>query len=540
MSVKRVYWLTIDKQTEHENKAALLEDRGYKVEFFKTLDSLTKALRNQRVTILVVGDEGPETIISKAVTLLRHMPDIQGARLILSVSKFSQAILRLAASEGFRDMLPLELEDAVWLQRFEFSTGGQPTAFSHGGFEHNLQKSGLIAIPARAVWLTPNRIWIESRVATDIGTRLRLTGPLAQSMGQKSIPIEIQRLYQDNLFYRFSEALVGSWDTGDSDSSLIGDTMELLKNLDTGRRCKAFLAIQSPALRTALLSYLPQDKFEVHSALQKRSVVEEPKYFSPDLVFIEDRFCKGAFLERFRTMEQNLPKHCAIVVVGSQRNQQETLQSKRRIHYLTRIPKNLDEVLLRQVLDYNKLPSLADPGALFIPSDHEFSLAELGVEAEIQKWGRAGLTFVTRNHIGNFALARVQCQEIEQEFGTAPYIKLTDVRPHPEFKDRFVVEAQFCAMPQRTRPPQSSQSDAPQAKPEIARETVAKPAEVTTSVPIDVEPASKHPPAVATRAQPTAATDITEPDVEAGMYVVSLIALSAAVSLVVSILVMSL
>ncbi|MGE4209968.1 MAG: hypothetical protein AB7F87_12405 [Oligoflexales bacterium] len=535
---KRVYWLTIDKQSEHEKKAALLDARGYKVEFFKTLDSLTKALRNQRVTILVVGDEGPETFISKAVTLLRHMPDIQGARLLLSVSRSLDAILRLAACEGFRDMVPLELKNEDWLRRFEFSTSGQPASFAQKAQDRQLNKPASILVPARAVWLTTNRIWIESRVAAETGDKLALVGPLAQSMGRKSIAIEIQRRYQDNLFYRFSEALVGSWETKDNTSTLTSDTLELLKNLNTGRRCKAFLAIQSPALRSALLSYLPAEKFEVHSALQKRSVVEEPKYFSPDLVFIEDRFCKGEYLDRFRTMEQNLPKHCAIVVVGSQRSQPESLHVKRRVHFLNRIPKNLEEVLLKQVLDFSKLPSLADTGAFFIPSDHEFSLAELDVQAEIRTWSDSGLTLIARSHIGNFALAQVKCKELEAQFGTAPYIKVINVQPDPNERGAYVVEAQFCAVPNRnvTIPIAETNTSVPKIE--------LEPQKGSAPIMAEDQPKSVEEPKqiVEIHAQYGTKTpsneSIRKPDADEGLYVMSLIALSAVVSLVVSILFM--
>ena len=122
---KGVYWLTIEPTELHSQKAALLGENGFEVTFFKTLDSLLKELQSTRVPVIVVGDEGPEVSVAKAISTLGTMPEIQGARLILSTLRNSLTTLRAATCEGFRDIFNLDMDDELWIERFIFSTSGK-------------------------------------------------------------------------------------------------------------------------------------------------------------------------------------------------------------------------------------------------------------------------------------------------------------------------------------------------------------------------------------------------------------------------------
>ena len=123
--LKGVYWLTLETSSSHKEKVEAMAARGYEVSFFQTLDSLVKELQSRRVTSIIVGDEGPEVVVLKAISLLNRMPEIQGAKLILSCSRYSPTVLRAAACDAFRDILPICLNREEWVDRFVFATGNQ-------------------------------------------------------------------------------------------------------------------------------------------------------------------------------------------------------------------------------------------------------------------------------------------------------------------------------------------------------------------------------------------------------------------------------
>lgn len=445
-----IYWLTIEPDEIHKRKVALLEDNGFEVTFFKTLDSLTKELHSRRASIIIVGDEGPEVIVVKAISLLRRMPDIQGARLILSTSRHSPVVLRAAACEGFRDLLPIQMNDPEWLNRFLFSTASVPAEMQHKPKYSNVTFDTTLAIPARIVWMSPKRLWIESRFFPPVGSRIAISGPMAQAMGCKYLDLKIEELHENNLIYRFSEALVGRWSVPDRDNPKVSEALHVLKDLDVGERFKVFLAIQSPALRATLLRYLSHAKFEVHTALQKRSMIDEPKYFTPDLVFVEDRLCRGESLDRFRSMILNLPETTSIVVVGSDKDM-STIRAnigRRRLYFLKRIPVNLDQLVFNEYIGPNyQKASLADKDAAFIPYDHEFSLAELNISARVEAMNPNAAVISVPHEIGNFGLTRMKSNALEKLLGRNPYAKITGLTYGESTSLNslpFRIECQFC------------------------------------------------------------------------------------------------
>ncbi len=518
-----IYWLTIEPDEIHKRKVALLEDSGFEVTFFKTLDSLTKELHTRRASIIIVGDEGPEVIVVKAISLLRRMPDIQGARLILSTSRHSPVVLRAAACEGFRDLLPIQMADPEWLSRFMFSTAGVPAEMPRVSDYSTSKFDTTLAIPARIVWMSPKRLWIESRFFPPAGTRIAISGPMAQAMGCKYLDLEIEELHENNLIYRFSEALVGRWSVPDRENPKVSEALHVLKDLDVGERYKVFLAIQSPALRATLLRYLSHAKFEVHTALQKRSMIDEPKYFTPDLVFVEDRLCRGESLDRFRAMISNLPETTSIVVVGSDK-EVSTIRAnigRRRLFFLKRIPLNLDQMVFNEFLGPNyQKATLADKDAAFIPYDHEFSLAELNISARVEALHPDGAIISVPHEIGNYGLTRIKSPALEKLLGRNPYAKITGLTYGDDGTESampFQLECQFCDITAEQRDLLAKNMD------HLANDTVWDEREVTktTSAPSE-EPAAEPKESTATNTE-THNTSSLPPDTVTSVKIQSIV-----------------
>ena len=439
-----VYWLTIEPENQHRSLAAALESHEFGVTFFKTLDSLTNQLKTQRAPIIIVGDEGPEIIVVKAISLLSTMPELQGVRLILSVSRHSPVVMRAAACEGFRDIIPVSLEAGEWTRRFLFSTSGSEARLP--GFHPHLsmESEASLAIPARVVRVSDDQIRVESHITPTRGARFDLTGPLAQAMGYKRIPLEVISHRKDNLSYRFSVAIQARWLTKEPRPALVQETMAIIKEMDTGAREKTFLAVQSPALRATLIRHLDTEIFNIQTALTRSSMVEEPRYFCPTLVFVEDRLCSGDHQNRFREMVLNLPKKARIVLVGGGADPValKNLAGGRELIHLKRIPVNLQQTILNDILKRGDEEPAAHDG-WYIPADHEFSLAELNMSCTLTAVHPVCLEITSRYPAGVFGLTRIESPFIRQVLGRDPWAKIIHIS-EDKINDRIVSWRLMC------------------------------------------------------------------------------------------------
>lgn len=450
---KCIYWLTLEPDDAHQAIVAELNERGFDVQFFRTLDALTKELRIKRVTFVVVGDEGPEVIVLKAISMLNRMPDIQGAKLVLSCSRYSRTVLRAAACEGFRDILPLTLPAKSWGQRFLFSVGEsqEPLPMPNTSLACNSESS--FSIPARVVWISEQEVWIESRIYPNKGTKFALTGPVAQSMGVKAIDLEVIASERKNLHYRFSIALICKYRHPENDE-LVQETLNAARQLDTGPRVKTFLVIQSPALRASVIRHLTDEVFDIRAALQKKSLTEEPRYFSPDLVIIEDRLCIGTNQPRFGEMLKSLPRATKIVILGDSvmLNQIQTLAGDRKLYNIKRIPVNLREQVVKDILNLNI--HTADASKWFIPAEHEFSLAEIKFPALLKRLHPDLAVMAVPHPVGIYGLARIESSLLKAITTRFPYSKISASYSGPNLdKDRFpyMMECYFCDIPLNER-----------------------------------------------------------------------------------------
>ncbi len=446
---KGIYWLTLEQDDAHLSKVVELQDRGFEVTFFKTLDSLTTELRSNRVTFVIVGDEGPEVTVLKAIEMLNRMPDIQGAKLILSCSRYSPTVLRAAACDAFRDILPISLPDREWVERFTFSVGENDEELPRPSALLACSSASSFSIPARVVWISHDEIWIESRIYPNPGSEFQLTGPLAQSMGVKALDLTVKATERKNLFYRFSIALICNF-KAPADSKLVGETLTIAKQLNMGSRIKTFLAIQSPALRASVIRHLGDQRYDIRAALQKKSLIEEPKFFCPDLVIAEDRLVSGDNRPRFVDMVQVLPKEATILIIGDEElaNQLQNLVGGRRICTLKRIPMDLQSYITTKVIspNVNKL----NPEVYNIPSDHEFSLAEIKFPAVLKKLHPTLAVMTVPHPVGIYGLARIESPLLKRVVGRYPYSKIAATYSGTEVDDKkfpYVMECYFCDVP---------------------------------------------------------------------------------------------
>lgn len=442
--MQKIYWLSLETTDAHKKKATLLHKRGYKVLYFKTLDAMVAEIRQNRVSIIVIGDEGSEYASLRSIALLANMPEIQGCRLIYSSAAPTSAMMKAACCNGVRDILPLYMPSKEWLGRFLFAIGANDAAIKPVNYALCYPEDLRVYVPARIVSISTESIRIESRLAVQEGQTVHVTGPIAKSMGLKAIPVTIEGKRKDRLVYRFSDSFHGSWRGDPKQRGKIAETMNLIAKSDTGKKTRVFLAVQSPALRNSLIRQLDDPCYDTHTALIKRSIVEEPRYFSPHIMIIEQNLLGEKVIQEMMSGQSEYLRQCKIIVMGAEgpADGQRAAFSK-SVTWLKSLPADFSGYLQNQVIDAT-LKIEAEPGHYYLPPENSFSMAEILLTGKMTTLHPERLQFYLGSSISNFGLLRIESPLLKKTTSYNPFVKVTAIAPTAK-KGRLVeVTAHFC------------------------------------------------------------------------------------------------
>lgn len=455
-----IYWLCPQINETHQRRAAILDEVGYQVYFFSNLEALIREVSIKRARVIVLGDEWDRETTLKCIQTFANIPDINGARLLLSNSKNDSDIMQAACLEGFRDMIPCDLEDTEWLQRFEFATSGMESILDLHEDLKKFEEKIEINLPARIVWIGPQTLWLESKTIANVGDTIRLKGALADRLGLKEIHGIVTEKQKSHLSYRFSEALVINWAKDASERAnpqKLKDLREYLTKIDLGLRPKVFLAIQSPALRTTILRYTNRLKHEVHTALNKTSLAYEPRYFTPDLIFIEEQLTNGEGHQAFLEMVRFLPEHATIVTIGNRYEGADIKISSgnRRMRTLRHIPTNLADLIERDYLAgfYQKKPEDGSIRPSFLPHDHAISYAQVSTDAKIQSADYLQIEISCASRINTYSLLKAEGTKLNNLLGGPAFLKVV-ASPNPndvEINPPYRFKAHLCNLVEALR-----------------------------------------------------------------------------------------
>ncbi len=434
---RRTYWIADVVTPLLRERALLLSHKGFDVQFFTSLDALMTELTARRAGVIVVSDDGDEKVTERILLTLTAMSEIQGARLVMVRNTHSDRINFLAACANFRDIIPSNLDERLWLTRFLYATANRPVHYVQPTGQITLNNISAVSLPARMTWISDRKVRLECRVKPPVGASLSLTGAFAEAAGVSSISLKVTATERSRLLYRFSDAVVCEWNGPAAARDKALKAIADLRTHDPGPRCRIFVAVSKPEVRNELLSRFIDPRFEVATALQKQSIVDEPKFFTPDIVIIEEALCHDEGGVRFMEMMATLTDQATVIVLG-RLNDYETLHKKypnRRILQLSRVPKGLAESVLERYMPHRDQQSATgESGACNVMADHAFSMAEVSFPARLHRVHPLAAKIAMPFPIGNFALVRLDSPLLRRMIDRHPYVKLTTTYQdtHPE------------------------------------------------------------------------------------------------------------
>ncbi len=434
---KKIYWLTTPVTEQVLALENQLKHSGFQCDFFSSLDALMSAVAARRTTIVVIGDLGSLEKENRALGYLAQRPELQGVRFILTPLHMRPGTMGLAAAFNFRDIVPMDLPPSIWVERFIFATSTSPDPLPMTPAMIGMNQLASVHLPARVVWISHDQIWIESRLEAAIGTTISLRGSLADAVGLPSIKLEVIAKRNSFLFYRFSQATICKWSLPEKFQQPAQFVLRDLRTSGVGPSCRIFMAIESPGLRNEIIAALPPPHFKLSAALQRHGIPVEPRYFSPDIVLIEDTLAADGGGSQFAALMNNIEPNVPVLILG---DKIDFAAARNAFHHrpIYMLPQTAN--LVREAISNRfapktiKAPEFDQPDLVHLPPEHVLSFAEISIPARLTRLHPLQGTILTGLPVGRYALAKIESPLLTKLFGRPIFTKLTSTYkdPRPE------------------------------------------------------------------------------------------------------------
>ncbi|SMF32247.1 hypothetical protein [Pseudobacteriovorax antillogorgiicola] len=436
MKAKRIYWLIEARHMneQHEAKIKLLKNNHIVPIILHDFDSLFEQYNHRRTSVVIIGDEFNDNDLYSGFQHILDQPELAGTRFIVSLSRSDNDLVHKAVQLGFRDILPLDLQDKAWLQRFDFASSGTGATFAQPVPQMTLRNICAVNIPARMVWIGADHIRLETRMKIDPGSKFKLMGGLAEYLGTKWLTLTVVEHQRTNLRYRFSDAYICHWSLPEALKTKRKDLLEGLFYQKTKVPHKAYVAISTYDIRNQLISRLKSPQIDINVALHKNSMAEEPRFLNPDIVFIEEKLTKGANKELFNTMMKHIRDDAPIYIVG--RNIDQTYysyweeQRQQEFIYMTRFTQNFSAIVHRKLEKLNHDSETAT--TFYIRKDHALSFAEINLSARLVKIHPESVELAVPYEISNYGILGIESPLLRKVLSRAIYAKVTAAFHHDD------------------------------------------------------------------------------------------------------------
>lgn len=439
---KKIYWLLEpgNLTAAHGKKINTLRSRHIEVSLLSSFQQLFEAYNTLRTSAVIIGDEFSEDELIDGIQDMSNHPDLDSTRFILSISKNNEIIVQKSWQHGFRGVLPLDLDDETWFQRFDFATSGSKTKFPHAASQMTLSHISAVRIPTRLVWIDKDFVQIESKVKLEEGARFKLMGGLANYLGVKWVTLSVRKHRMTNLRFRLSDGYMCSWQLPDSVSHKKSELLDKLEDQKVKAPYKAYLAISSYVMRQALLKHLESPHISINVALHKNSMIEEPKYLNPDITFIDESLTKGKNADSFRKMLDNIGTDALIYILGRdiQPEEYQSLENERnqKFHYLNHISPSFKDTIFRRLSHLNRQKEMTQT-AFYIRKDHPLSFGEIILSSRLTKINPHSFEIAVPTKIPKFAVLGIESPLIKKALNRTVFGKVTESLEGPSEHNNF-------------------------------------------------------------------------------------------------------
>ncbi len=433
MKRQRVYWLIPHKTQKHISIINALERRSFLIQSVTDFHELLTAFEEQRAAIVIVDEHQTTKDLAMELKTIAHLPIFYGVRLIFSFLEPNHNLIRFLGKLGFRDALPIDLSIERWIERFIFSTSsGEGRIFKQPLPQMTLENIAAISIPARITYIDTKYLRVESRIRLKENQKIRLTGKFASELGIKSLTLTVLNRYETNVHFRYSDGYIMSWHAPNADVNKVNVLFNSLLKQAIDDPIRVFSAIHTAELRKSLVASLPYPHFELAIALHKRSLLQEPRYFDPDVIVIEAQLMDPNKNHALNEMLDFVSLETPIYILG-QNPDKESLEkfgraTNRKFHYIESVPTNFASSLNRKIQAKSDMDK-KDSG-YHISHNHRFSYGELRFPARLTRIHPEVAQFASPFQVGSYALCTIESPLLKQTLNRGLIAKVTNTYKH--------------------------------------------------------------------------------------------------------------
>lgn len=426
---KRTLWVTEAKTVHHLERAKQLTQFGYEVIFLSEINELVQITEESRPSNIIIDTRSSTAETENLILAIGASPNLSASRVLLNLIRPDEIATKLAMAGNFRDILPWNIPSDAWITRFQYATAPRPLDIPQDLCAISINQMAVLRMPSRLVWINETHMRIECRGTQRPGTTLHVTGRLAAAFGVPHIALSVESVHRDRLLYRFSQAIEARWSIP---SASIDRALALIRRLqldNAGPRIRAFVAINRDEWRKSVLEALNTTHYEVNVALRRANLSSEVTYFSPDVVFMDDRVASNLKDDEIVNIFTRIATDVPLIVFGDQFDAQrlKNLLNGRPFYQESKLDAGqLGSSMKRYGVKPHTQLSAVGSNVFHILPDHPWSSLELEVHARIQNISPKNGSLALPFPVGTFALARIESPLLRKSLGRDPYIKITN------------------------------------------------------------------------------------------------------------------
>lgn len=413
---KYILWLSSHPSLPSHAKAQNLKKQGLKITFVKDLPTLFLESNKERSSFIFISDNEEDSSVIDAIRKITQNPDTKSAKFILICERFSSKLQLMAASHAFRGILSCDLADELW--HFVLSTNPS-TALPIGG-KVSLNYICKIMVPARLIWISHTLIRIEGSVRLQVGDRLSLIGALSELVDRNQLELTVTSVHQTKLLYRFSYAyecdLTSTFNTQE-----ILDLFNKIKPYLSTSPVRIFAIVKNPRLRHLMAHAFSENNWDLTMALHLKSMLTEPSYLTPDIVFIEETFATSPSSQnRFQLMLESLSKQTTVVIIKKSKSSIPSHFGGREIKTLNEDEASFSAETLRRICPQPQSSS----SEYYFSRSHSISYAHFTMTGHLHSLHPLYAQITTPQAIVQYALCQIDTPLIRQIYGQPAWLKI--------------------------------------------------------------------------------------------------------------------
>lgn len=423
---RRTFWITNSVTAQHSARAKLLESQGYKVFFASDSHTALKLAREARpICILIDTCDPSNTSEIQSLISLAKDPEFNAVRFILSLTANCPELVGCALSEGFRDIVPLAISDNQWLNRVLYANASKTAEDSLSPVEVGLNQIASTISSGRITWINQTHIRIECRGPQRIGNSLQISGAISQALKLPRVSLIVESIEKQRLLYRYSQALICSWQVPPTHEETAKKTIQSLIKDKPDPKIRAFVAISRPTLRTTLVKGLDAGKFFVRAGLQKSNLPLELNYFSPSIIFFDDKLLEALSDVELNNLLDAIPESIPIIIFGVASEKISSILVDRKVFFESSVQQaHLKNAAVRYEIPYEKQTDGDHVDTCAVSPDHPWSKIDVHTPARLKALSSTGGHISSQFPIGTYSLAKIESPFLRKILRRDPIIKI--------------------------------------------------------------------------------------------------------------------